>query len=388
MKRLAWLLALCMALSGCSALSKIGKSKTDDEGEKVYPAALVDFQQEIQVSKVWSTHAVGKYISVNSGIVPALMDGIIYVADSDGAVVALDASSGEKKWKVELEDVVLGGGVGIGGNLVLVGSTEGEVFALDATTGEQRWQAFVSSEILAAPGANSSIVVVQTQDGRVVGLDPQDGEKRWHFEVDVPVLTMRGTSAPMVSYDSVIVTFANGKVYALSPLSGDLIWENRIAIPQGRTELERMVDIDGRPVRADNVLYVASYQGRIGALAGASGRGLWYQDASTTRDLAYGLGQVYLVQKNDGVKAMRASSGQQLWLNEEMTYRKLSSPVVVGGYLAVGDAEGYLHVLSQTDGRFLARIKLGSGISATPLADGDTLYVLDDDGRVTALNIE
>jgi len=391
MRRFFWLLALCFLVSGCSnvtsMVNNLGKSKTDDEGERIAPAVLQSFQPEVQFTKLWSNHTVGEYNAVNGGIQPAMLNGLVYLADSEGKVAAIDAASGEDRWEVEL-DVAIGGGVGVGGDLVLVGSLEGDVFALDAATGEQRWHAYVTSEVLAAPGTNGDMVVVQSQDGRLAGLDAENGEQRWIFESDVPVLTMRGTTSPQVGYDLVIATFANGKVYALNPRTGSQVWENRVAIPQGRTELERMVDIDSQPVQVGEVVYVASYQGRIGALARSTGKGIWYQDTSTTRDLAYSLEQIYLIQKNDAVEALRASSGQQLWLNDQLTYRQLSSPTVFGGYLVVGDAEGYVHVLSLTDGRFVARNRVGDGVSAPMLSHGGVLYVQDNGGGLTAFSIE
>ncbi|WP_461480773.1 outer membrane protein assembly factor BamB [Porticoccus sp.] len=388
MKRLSWLLVACLMFSGCSSITnKLGKTKTDEAGEKIAPAELVDFPSEIQMRQLWSNHAVGKNLSVNGGIRPAMEAGVIYVADSQGTVAAVDAGTGERKWKVEL-DKTIGGAVGVGSNTVLVGSTEGDVFALEADSGEQRWHVYVTSEVLAAPGVSADVAIVQSQDGRVVGLNLADGSQRWQFKADVPVLSLRGTSPPVVTEDLCILSFANGKVHALSPSTGAQVWENRVATPQGRTELERMVDLDGRPVLVGDVLYAASYQGRIGALATASGRGIWYQDASTSQDLAYGLEQVYLVQKNDTVKALRASSGQQIWQNDQLTYRKLGSPAVVAGYMAVGDAEGYLHVLSQTDGRFVARTKVGAGVAAPMLVDGNILYVLNNGGRLTAYSFE
>ncbi len=388
MKRLSWFLIFCVLLSGCSSItSKLGKSKTDEEGEKIAPASLVDFQSEVNLKKLWSTNAVGKNLSVNGGIRPAIQAGVIYVADSEGNVAAVDAATGDKKWKVDL-DTPLGGAVGVGSNTVLVGGIEGDIFALEAETGEQRWHIYATSEVLAAPAISGDVAVVQSQDGRVVGLNIADGEKRWQFKADVPVLSLRGNSPPMMADDLCVVSFANGKVHAISPESGTQVWETRVAVPQGRTELERMVDIDGRPVQVGDVLYVASYQGRIGALAIASGRGIWFQDASTIHDLAYGLAQVYLVQKNDAVKALRSSSGQQIWINEQLTYRKLSSPAVVAGHLVVGDAEGYLHVLSQTDGRFVGRTKVGGGIAAPLLVEGDVLYVQDNGGKLTAYSFE
>ena len=389
MKRLLWLL-IPVFLSGCSGLA----SKVEDivssgpKSEGVKPAELVDIAQEVQVTKLWSTSALGDYQSVGSGLRPVINNGVIYAADSQGVVVALDASSGDSLWKVKL-DTPLGGGVGIGGGLVLVGSLEGEVYALNLNTGEQLWVAGVSSEVLSAPAANDDIVVVQTQDGKAIGLNTTDGEKRWQFELDVPVLTIRGTSTPVIKGATVVVGFANGKVYALATDTGTMVWDNRVAIPQGRTELERLVDIDGQPLLVSDVIYAVSNQGRIGAMSRGTGRGIWYQDSSSHHGPAYGLEQVYVAETDDTVKAMRASSGQILWTNDQLTYRKLNRPSVAGGYLVLGDAEGFLHILSQTDGRFVGRVHISSsGISAPMASDGQILYVLGNGGSISAYKFE
>ncbi len=389
MKRLSWLLVPFL-LTGCglmSSLEDIVSSVTDD-GPEFKPAVLVGFDHEVQALKLWSTNAVGEYRSVSSGLRPGLGEGMVFVADSEGSVAAIDTSAGKITWKVELNSS-LGGGVGVGENLVMVGSTEGDVFALEAATGEQRWHTMVSSEVLAAPVGNRDIVVVQTQDGRVIGLNTADGEKRWQFKLDVPVLTLRGTSAPIIKGNTVIAGFANGKVYALSADSGTMIWDNRIAIPQGRTELERMVDIDGQPLVANDIVYAVSYQGRVGAMARGTGRELWYQDSSSHHGMAYGLGQVYIAETDDTVKALRSSSGQVLWTNDQLSHRLLNRPSVASGYVVVADAEGYLHVLSQTDGRFVGRTRVhASGVTAPMVSDGEVLYVLDDNGGVSAYKFE
>lgn len=386
MKRLSWLLVPFL-LSGCGWMTSVVSSVTDS-GPEFKPSMLVDFEHEVQTLKLWSTSAVGDYHSVSSGLRPGLGEGMVFVADSEGRVAAIDTSTGKIIWKVEL-DSTLGGGVGVGKELVMVGSTNGDVFALEAATGEQRWHTMVSSEVLSAPAGNGDIVVVQTQDGRVIGLNDADGEKRWQFKLDVPVLTLRGTSAPIIKGKTVIAGFANGKVYALSADSGTMIWDNRIATPQGRTELERMVDIDGQPLLANDIVYAVSYQGRIGAMARGTGRELWYQDSSSYHGLAYGLEQVYVAEADDTVKAMRSSSGQVLWTNDQLSHRLLNRPSVASGYLAVADAEGYLHVLSQTDGRFVGRTRVhSSGVTAPMVSDGEVLYVLDNNGGVSAYKFE
>mgnify|MGYP003145856544 FL=1 len=386
MRNLLCLFLASLLVSGCGPLKNLGSG--GNASEKTGPAALVAFEQEVNINNLWSTNTLGEYASINGGIRPALAAGVIYAADSGGNVVAVDAGTGEQIWKKSL-DSPLAGGVGLGGNLLVVAGTDGDVFALEAETGEQRWSVRVTSEVLAAPAVNDAVVVVQSHDGKLVGLHASNGERRWQYEIDSPILTLRGTSPPILSDGMLIAGFANGKLVALAAESGSLLWENRLAIPQGRTELERLIDIDGRAVLVDEVIYASSYQGRIGAIAKATGRGIWYQNSSSVHDLAYGLGQVYSVQKDDEVRAIRGNSGQTLWSNDQLSLRKLNSPVTIEAYLAVADAEGYLHLLSQTDGRFVARVKVdGDGVTAPMIADGQKLYVQDNGGGLTAYQFD
>mgnify|MGYP003641575566 FL=1 len=386
MRNLLCLFLASLLVSGCGPLKNLGSG--GNASEKTGPAALVAFEQEVNITKLWSSNTFGEYASINGGIRPVLAAGVIYAADSGGNVVAVDAGTGKQIWKKSL-DSPLAGGVGFGGNLLVVADTNGDVFALEAETGEQRWSVRVTSEVLAAPAVNDAVVVVQSHDGKLVGLHASNGERRWQYEIDSPILTLRGTSPPILSDGMLIAGFANGKIVALAADSGSLLWENRLAIPQGRTELERLIDIDGRAVLVDEVIYASSYQGRIGAIAKASGRGIWYQNSSSVHDLAYGLGQVYSVQKDDEVRAIRGNSGQTLWSNDQLSLRKLNSPVTIEAYLAVADAEGYLHLLSQTDGRFVARVKVDSdGVTAPMIADGQKLYVQDNGGGLTAYQFD
>jgi len=377
-------------LSGCGIFEDYNPDGLDEDElkeQQAKPAELVDFTKEVQPIKLWSRNVVGDYESVGTGLRPVLHDGKVYAADNEGKVAAVDASSGEISWKIDLE-MALGGGVGAGGDLVFVGSSDGEVIAFEATTGAERWRKELTSEILAAPSGNGDIVVAQVQDGRIVGLDSQTGDERWQFEIDVPVLSLRGTSAPLVKGNTVVTGFSNGKVYAFSAATGDMMWENRVTVPQGRSELEKMVDVDGQPILVNDVVYAVSYQGRAGAVS-RTGRGIWYQDVNSINGLAYGLQQVYVADIDGKVKALRANSGQVLWNNEQLSHRTLNRPSVVSGYVLVADSEGYLHVLSQTDGRFLGRTNVdGSGVSAPMVTDGDILYVLDNDGGLSAYKFE
>ena len=382
MRALALVVTLSL-LAGCSSL----KFWESDEVDELAPAELVDMDNEVEIDKLWSTGVGDGQDQLSTSLVPTLVDGVIYAASPDGEIFAVNASDGDMVWEEDLERD-LAGGVGVGGGMVLVDDLEGRVIALDAASGAQRWRVKVDHELMAAPVSNGDVVVVQTLDGFLVGLDAAGGAERWRYRVDIPSLTLRSGTSPVITATTVIAGFANGKVVALNPANGSLLWEERVAIPKGRTELERMVDIAGSPVLEGDVVYVTSFQGRAAALARGTGRSLWFQDVSSYHQPGVGGDQIYVTVTNDELKALRANSGQVMWSNVQMKYRNLTAPTYVGGYVAVGDADGYLHILSATDGRYLGRRKVdGDGLKLPMLSDGGVVYVLDNDGDLTAFSI-
>lgn len=381
--RLIALLMAAFILSGCSSL----KFWESDEADELAPAELVDVDNQVDFEKLWSRGIGGGQDELYSSLKPAFADGIVYGADPDGDVVAIDAEKGRVLWKQDL-DHDLSGGVGVGGGLVILTDLEGRVFALNAGTGEVNWQVRIGNELMSAPASNGDIVAVQSLDGFLIGLNASDGQERWRYRVDIPSLTLRSATSPVIKSTTLIAGFASGKVVALNPANGNLLWESRVAVPKGRTELERMVDIAGSPVLVDDVCYVTSFQGRAAALSRGTGRTLWYQDVSSYWQPGVGGDNIYVTQTNDEIKALRANSGQVMWTNEQMKYRQLTSPAYVGGYVAVGDADGYLHILSATDGSYLGRRRVdSSGLKMPFISDGKILYVLDNDGDITAFKI-
>jgi outer membrane protein assembly factor BamB len=385
MKKLPLLLCLSL-LSGCSWM-KFWEG--DDAESKVAPAKLTSFDEEIRIQRLWARSAGSGQDPLFSGLVPAIADGRVYAAGSKGTVVAVSAATGEVLWRRELDETRLSGGVGHGGGMVLVGDLEGRLHALDADTGRLLWERFLGSEIISAPAANDRVVAVQTVDDTLLGLNAGDGSQLWQYDAETPNLTLRGTSSPLVTSTMAITGFANGKIVALNAGTGSLLWESRVAVPKGRTELERMVDIDGSPLLAEDVVYVTSYQGRAAAMSRGTGRELWLQEISSHQQPGYGLDQVYITETDDTLTALRANSGQVLWSNDQLTYRKLTAPVYVNGYVAVADADGYLHVLSPVDGRLVGRTKVdGSGVSSAMVTDGESLYVLDNDGDIKAYSLK
>ncbi|HSC75766.1 MAG TPA: outer membrane protein assembly factor BamB [Pseudomonadales bacterium] len=361
-----------------------------DDDEKNAVAPLKDLpEQSVSLHSLWS-RSVGSQgdDALALALTPAIDGGTIYAANATGGVMAISRADGDVRWDVDL-DVMLIGAVGAGSDLVLVASANGGIDALDAATGQSRWHASASSEVLAAPATNGDVVVVQSVDARVQAFDAATGRPRWAYSASQAVLTLRGTSAPVIHDDLVYVAFDNGKMAALDAKTGLLQWEQRFIVPDGRTELERIIDVQADPLVTSTDVVVASYQGAIISVAQGRGQPQWEQKASVVRNMAQTDDSVFTIEGNDSIKSLSSASGREQWVAEGFAGRRLSAPAVIGSYLAVADKQGYVHLLSQADGSYVGRYDVGGdGVRANLLGDGDTLYVLTNSGKLYALAIK
>jgi len=373
-----------ITLSGCET---IGGWFEDDEYDPTQPVELTDINQKVKLSKRWST-------SIGDGqgdgfykLTPALADGTLYVAAAEGVVAAVDATTGRKLWSNKV-DLAISGGVGHHQNSLFLGGADGTVLRIDANNGSEIWRAEVSGEVLAPPQGNGELVVAQTYDGKVIGFDYETGEQRWAHLSDVPVLTLRGTSTPIMVDNFAIAGFADGKVLALSLDNGSVAWEARIAIPQGRSEIERIVDIDGSMATQSGELYAASYQGRVAAVDMRVGRKIWQQNVSSVSGVAVGFGNVYVADQDGTVSAYLRNGQGVRWQNIQLGYRGLSRPTAISSYVALIDFEGYLHLFSQVDGDIVGRTRPdSSGARADMIAQGNRLYIYSNDGKLMAYDV-
>lgn len=402
--RVAIVVAASVLAGGCSWFSWL--PWVDEKVDPDEPAELTKYEAEVKIDRQWGARigeGLGKkYLRLS----PAVVADRVIAADAYGYVEARDRFKGKRLWRTRIgrpdNDGILSslnimdrrdpsfvsGGVGAGEGLVLIGTTRAEMVALSVADGTERWRAKVSSELLAPPVTGAGRIYAQMSDGRLVALDADTGVQAWTFDTQVPVLTLRGTGAPAYSSGAVFAGFANGKIGAFRAATGEPLWEQRVMLPQGRSELDRIVDIDGAPLLTANAIFAASYQGRVKALRPSDGAVMWERETSTSVDLAQGRGHVYVVDSKDVVSALEQRSGNVVWEQRGLYRRKLSSPVTFGDYLAVADGEGYVHVLAQSDGRFLARRKIdGKGISSGMVYADELLYVLGNKGKLAALSI-
>ena len=378
-------LAVLVGLSGCET---IGEWFDDEDYDPTAPVELTDINETVVLDKRWS-RSIGN--GQGDGLYrlnPLLADGVIYAVSEEGELAAFDADSGKLRWESELE-IPISGGVGKYRDSLLLGGADGLVMRLSAEDGSEIWRRPVTGEVLAAPQSNGEVVVAQAYDGKLMAFDYETGEKLWTFSNDVPVLTLRGTSTPIIYNDFVIAGFADGKVIAVSLDSGSVVWEARVAIAQGRSEIERIVDIDGTMAVQGAELYVASYQGRIVALEMRAGRKLWQRNVSSVSGVSVGFGNVYVADEDGTVSAFLRNGQSIRWQNIELGYRELSRPTPIGSYVAVVDFEGYLHLLSQVDGVIIGRDRPDSdGARADMIAKGNILYVYGNSGELIAYDIE
>ncbi|MED5539893.1 MAG: outer membrane protein assembly factor BamB [Pseudomonadota bacterium] len=376
---------LLLLISGCSTFQEWFGSEEEDA---TAPVELERIDTKVKLKKQWSIKIGDGQSDGFYKITPTLVDGVLYVASSDGEVAAISAADGGRLWRVELERP-LSGGVGYHDRSLYLGGADGSVLQLSADDGVVEWEAAVSGEVLAVPAVSDDWVIVQTYDGKLLGFQPGADEPAWTFTSDVPILTLRGTSTPILVGDNAIAGFGDGKVVAVDVNSGNVSWESRIGVPQGSSEIDRIVDIDGAMTQQGIELFVASYQGRVAALDSRTGRKLWQQNVSSVTGTHVGFGNVYVADVDGTLSAFLRTGQGVRWQNIELGYRQLSRPTPVSSYVATVDFDGYLHLLSQVDGQIVGRTKIGGDAArADMIADSGRLFIFADNGQLLAYELE
>ena len=374
---------LLFPLSLAALLIAAGCSKDKDVEP---PAKLVDFPQTLPVKKIWGEGVGGgkKQAVLRLGLGPAVDNGIVFAASHKGEVLATAIDTGRKVWVKNLK-LPLSGGPGAGFGMLVLGSSKGSIVALDGATGRELWRSRVNSELLSAPAIGEKVVVLRAVDGRLHGLDAHTGKELWSVEQQVPRLSLRGTATPIITKEMAISGFDNGKVMAVSLNTGDTVWDVALAAPHGRTELDRLVDVDSAVrVVGDNV-FATGFQGRTAMLALDSGQLWWGHDMSSYRGLAVDADNLYVTQADGIVVAMRQRDGSELWRTDKLKLRRLSAPVLTSTAVAVADFQGYIHWLDKTNGHLVARARIAKErVSNEPVAVGDTIVVLTDRGKMAA----
>ena len=348
------------------------------------PAELVDIVQKRTVHRTWSAGLSGDSENLRLALRPMVVDGTVYAASHNGEVIAMSADNGRRLWDVKTK-LALSAGPEVEGGLIVLGSSDGDIIALDASNGKERWRKAIGSEILARPLIVKDVVVIRTVDGHLEGMAGADGTQRWAVDEQVPRLTLRGTAPPVLAGDRVIAGFDNGKVLAIDPRNGDVLWDAIVNAPHGRTELERLADIDAPARVSGDDIFVVGFQGRVAMLALDSGQIWWARDASSYRGFTMDDDNLYLTNADSVVMAMKRSDGAVVWENDTMKRRGLTAPALDGDALVVGDFEGYVHWLDKATGQVVARQKTdGERITNSAVTTDAGVFVQTDSGKLLA----
>lgn len=381
------LLSLVM-LSGCSLFN------SEEDVYKMAP--LPEVQNQISPNTVWDTSVGSEIGDFYSNLHPAVQDGVIYAADRKGLVRALNVSDGKEIWSVDLSQktgffsknlsAMLSGGLTVSGGHIYIGTEKAKVYALNTSDGSIAWEATVAGEAISHPTASDGLVLIHTSNGILQALDDSNGAVKWTVNLDIPALSLRGESAPAVAYGAAIVGGDNGRVSAVLLQKGQMIWQQRISQANGATEIARLGDVDMTPTIVNGVVYALAYNGNLAALDLRSGQIMWKRELGSVNNLIVDANRIYLVDQNDRVMALTTEGGVTLWTQSDLLHRNLTAPVLYNGYIVVGDAEGYLHWINNSDGRFVAQKKLdSSGLQTEPVVAEGKLFIQAKDGTLYAI---
>ena len=374
--RLLGLVFLATALSSCGIF---GGDEIEDP-----PAELVKFKPTIKVKKIWSA-SVGDSAEHLRLALTAATDGTqIFAAAHDGRVAAYDAVKGKRAWLTKTR-CPLSAGPTIGESVLIMGSSNGDVIALDASDGKKLWQVSVSSEVLAPPAITSDLALVRTVDGKLVALDLDDGSQVWFAQQSVPRLSVRGTGSPVVKGNTVYCGFDNGKLAAYELTDGALLWEVLVSPSSGRTEIDRLSDLNATIRVVGDDIYIVGYQGILSALAAESGQILWSREISSHSGIGVDFSNLYVSGESSDLLALVRNSGRELWRGEILLHRDITGPTAFNSSIVVGDFEGYVHWFDAANGELQARTRAGSDrVTGPPLVVNEMLYVLTDGGKLYA----
>ena len=375
-------------VTGCGFSDWVRNPFGDDEDPRA-PAELLDVVSETAINRNWRINVGNGQGDNYKKLTPVVDGGFVFAASDDGEIMAVNTINGDLMWQTEVENSITGG-VGAGDGIVMIGTEAAELIVFNQSNGEEVWRASVSSEILSQPKTNGDIVVAQTVDGKLIALNREDGMQRWTYETTLPALTLRGTSSPILTSEGTVVAgFSNGILVSVAAEDGVYVWEERVAVPDGQYDIERVIDVDGELLVDGSRILAASYQGNLMAFDIASGQIVWGMEASSYHGMDQGFGNIYYSDDKSHLIALRNNSSDVVWQNEELQYRDLTAPKTISNYVAIADYEGYLHLVSQIDGRIVGRTRIDNdGIRSNLIDDDGKLIVYGNSGSLVSLTIE
>ena len=376
------ILCSLIIVSSCSSMDGLRFWKSD-EIDPDEPKKLVAFSNQKNIVIDWKNSFKGENEIGN--FLPDFSAQNLFFSDASGNVSSINASTGDKNWSIELNFLASGTAAGFG--LVVVSDIDGNVIAIDQNDGSKLWSSNVKGEVLSKVAIDAKIVVVKTGSGELLGLDKENGEILWSYRSKLPLLTVRGSSSPVIVDDLVYVSFDNGRLGVFELNSGFQVWDGAISYVKGVSELENLIDSDSSPVIDGGLIYTTNYQGNLNIFDTAQKRSVWSYETSSFYSPIVSRGMLTIVEANSGLRSFALKTLQESWVNEDYINRDLSNAVSFKGSLVVGDFEGYVHVIDTLNGRTIGRKKISRKPIKSIFSRSDSLYVIDEAFNLHSINI-
>ena len=354
------------------------------------PSPLTEIEKPLPVVVDWKTKTGAGIETASYNMRPLLVQNQIYSVNAEGLVKSIDTESGKVNWSAETDVAAITGLAGTA-EVILASSRNGDLNAFNILQDglQLRWSIRLKGEIRALPLIADQQVFVRTVDGRLSALSLGDGSILWTISRRVPALSLTGNSRPVVKGDLVIAGFDDGKISAFKRIDGRTVWETTVSHPTGRTEIERLVDIDGQFIVEDGIIYVSSYQGKLAAIQAIDGNVLWSRNFSSYQSIVADEDALYLSSDNSHIWSIDRRTGSAFWKQEALHARKITAPLLIGDKLVVADLEGYVHWLDKSDGMLRGRARpTDSRHIAQPLEWNNRVMVIDSEGILSSLYLK
>ena len=381
----------CVALSACgwikdASVAMFGDKFFNEDDPRIQ--ALTDFEPRLKLKEVWSISVGDAAKDAHSKLIPLVQGNVVFASDAEGRVSAFSVNKGNRLWGRSFK-ASISFGVGASGRILMVGTASGEVIAFSSNGKQQVWRKqFSDNEITAISRSHRGMVLVRDSIGSIIAVEIKSGNKLWELEIELPTLTLRGMSVPLLYKDFGFVGLDDGRLLAISLDNGRILREFRVGLAAQGTDLERIVDIDGQFQIYDGVLYVTPYRGRMLAFDIDAQNVLWLTEAESYGGLDVDEDFVYTVGTDGELRCLDRFNSKEIWSNPAFVVRDLSAPLAHGENIVVGDNLGYLYWLSRDDGSILARMRVSNtSIVSVPVAWRNHVITLDRNSNLTATKI-
>ncbi|QTR49417.1 outer membrane protein assembly factor BamB [Candidatus Thiothrix anitrata] len=387
MKPVVGLLLASSLLAGCSSVQEVTSSVLPPS-EARQPQKLQDFVPQATVRTLWQVKTGSSNRDAHVRIQPYLNGNALFVAGGN-SVSAWDKTNGKRLWQANINQGTISGGVSCDNLHCYLGTSNANAIAVDANTGQERWRTRLTGEVFGVSEAQTGKVVFRTGDGRLHGINAATGAHLWQQARPANNLSLRGAGVPLIVGSMVIAGFDSGVVTAFDLQSGTTLWETRLALSKDTSDLSRMIDVDGKLKALGEALFAASNNGQIAGINMRNGTIAWSAPYSSNTGVEADTNGLYTTNAAGDVWRLEPRTGSPLWKLDSLRGRQPSVPGIAGQHVIVADQQGYLHWIKAQNGQLAARIAGDSaGYAVPPLTDGNVSYGFGRDGLLSAFVLE